>query len=335
MKVALITDAWHPQVNGVVTTLAKVVKILESNFDCEVKIFEPSMCKQFPLPGYNEIKLSINPWKTLKEFKEFQPDVIHIATEGTLGIFYRYYCKKHNISYNTSYHTKFPEYLNEYLKLPLSIGYFFERWFHQYSKKVLVTTETVRGELSKHNFNKEMIIWERGVDLNFFRPRVGETKNELPVLLNVGRISLEKNLEDFFSLDIPNTRKRMVGDGPMRKKYEKKYPSVEFVGYKTGKELAKEYANADVFVFPSKSDTFGNVILESLSCGTPVAGYDVSGTRDILTEGINGYYMSDDLKENVINSLKLNRKWVRSSVEEKSWYDCVSIFYYALIFAKK
>jgi glycosyltransferase involved in cell wall biosynthesis len=324
MKICLITDTWD-NVNGVVTTLKATVRELEKRGH-EIAIFHPGMFKTFSMPRYPEIKMSWNLWKLGPMIEEFDPDAIHIATEGPLGCAARWYCKvrKRQIPHNTSYHTKFPEYLKIHHGIPVSIGYWFMRLFHKFSCRVLVTTSTVASELEDRRL-KNLVVWNRGVDHEIFNQRDRcQNLASKPVLLCVSRASYEKGLDDFCSLSTSGT-KILVGDGPYLKDLKIKYPDVIFTGYKTGVSLSHYYANADVFVFPSKSDTFGVVMLESIACGTPVAAYPVTGPIDVLTPGVNGE-MNDSLSVAVELAQKLNRDTVEASSHQFTWAACTDVF---------
>jgi glycosyltransferase involved in cell wall biosynthesis len=260
-----------------------------------------------------------------ERIKEICPDYIHIATEGPLGLWARKYLSKHNIRHNTAYHTKFPEGLKKLFGIPESITWKFVRWFHKHSGKVLTTTESMVQELRKHGFDGEVIPWTRGVDREIFKPDYRNREDDLKVLVCVSRVSKEKNLEDFFKLNYPKGRKIMVGDGPMRKIYEEKYPDVKFVGFKTGKDLAEYYANADVFVFPSQWETFGIVMIEAMACGTPVAAYPCQGPMDVVEQGVTGF-MEEDLATAVHRCIGLNRDKVYEGSKHWSWNNAWKIF---------
>jgi glycosyltransferase involved in cell wall biosynthesis len=257
----------------------------------------------------------------------FDPDGIHIATEGPLGFAARWYCKveKRSIPHNTSYHTKFPEYLNEHIGLPVDWGYWCVRWFHKFSTRVLVTTESMRQELSARGFER-LEVWNRGVDRRLFnQSRRCETETPRPILLCVSRASKEKGLDDFCQLETQGT-KILVGDGPYLDELKKKYHhQVVFPGYKHGESLACYYANADVFVFPSRTDTFGVVMIEAMACGTPVAAYPVTGPVDVVKPGITGA-LNDDLATAVSDALLCDRAVVADSAEDWSWEHCTETF---------
>lgn len=324
MKIALITDTWN-NVNGVVTTLRATVEELKKRGH-DVFVIEPSLFRSISVPRYPEIRLSYDVWRVGKILKDYDPDCIHIATEGPLGLAARWYCKvkSRQIPHNTSYHTKFPEYLRIQYGIPEKFGYFFMKVFHKYSHKVLVTTETMRQELENKGFDN-LVVWNRGVDREIFNSSSRkETVASKPILLCVSRASVEKGLDDFCKIQTNGT-KILVGDGPYLDELKQKYPDVIFTGYKHGKSLAHYYANADVFVFPSKTDTFGVVMLEAIACGTPVAAYSVTGPIDIITPGVNGYF-GESLSESIVKCRLLDRRIVENSSHRFSWASCTDVF---------
>lgn len=324
-KVFLVTDAWTPQINGVVTTYKNVIKILKKE-GFEFYVLHPKMFKTFPLPFYPEIQVAYNHFfKIGKLINEFKPDYIHIATEGSLGLSVRKYCNKKKIPYTTAYHTKFPEYIkSRNIPVPLFVSYKFLRDAHKKSKSVLVPTMSVKKELKQKKFNN-LKVWSRGYDSTIFNSsRKIDLGFEKPVFLYVGRVAVEKNIEEFLKLKLPGT-KVVVGDGPSKLVLEKKYPDVVFVGYKKGVELAKYYASCDVFVFPSLTDTLGVVMIEAIACGTPVAAFNVTGPRDIITNGVNGFKGSD-LQKCALKCMKLSRKKSANSASKWSWENTAKIF---------
>ena len=322
--ILIVTDNLPEQINGVVTTY----KNLEAQAVADgynIVYLDPSRFPHINAPVYPEVKLS---WvrKIGKKIKEIQPDHIHIATEGPVGLACRVWCDRKNLTYNTAYHTKFPEGIKKLLGVPEFITWAYVRWFHKHSGKVLTTTETMVNDLVDHGFDGTVIPWTRGVDRDIFNPSYRtETVVNHPILVCVSRVSKEKNLDAFCELDYPNAMKIMVGDGPYRKELEKKYPDVQFVGFKTGKELAKYYAMADVFVFPSRWETFGIVMIEAMACGTPVAAYPAAGPMDVIREGSTGF-MEKDLSTAVYRCLGLDRDKVQEYSMEWSWEHCWKIF---------
>lgn len=324
MRICLVTDTWY-NVNGVVTTLRNTVRELEL-MGHQVLVIEPSQFRTIPAPGYPEVRLALDIWRVGPMIRDFDPDAVHMATEGPLGFAARWYCKvdRRSIPHNTSYHTKFPEYLNTYFHLPVDWGYWLVRWFHKFSTKVLVTNETMLRELSARDFHR-LAVWNRGVDRQVFSPDLRSNSSHAgPVMLCVSRASREKGLDDFCSLPTTGT-KVLVGDGPYLQELRQRYPDVIYAGYKQGEELAQYYANADVLVFPSKTDTFGVVMLESISCGTPVAAYPVTGPLDVIEEGVNGA-MRESLADAVISALSCDRKSVEATASRWDWRACTETF---------
>lgn len=316
----LITDAWIPQTNGVVTTLKTVLNHLEQR-GFAVKVIHPAIFRTFPLPSYPEIRLAFMPKAKLKRIvAEYQPDNVHIATEGPLGIAAKKFFDKSGYRYTTSLHTKFPEYVNKRLPfVKLSWGYAVLKWFHSKATAVMVTTESMKKELVENGFNSNnIVIWGRGVDCDRYQvnPKCQRDQKN-PILMYVGRLAVEKNLEAFLNLNITG-QKVLVGDGPQRSELESKYLDVEFVGYKYGQELVEQYQRADVFVFPSKSDTFGLVLLEAMACGTPVAAFPVAGPIDVVVNGKTGC-LDNDLEVAIAGALKLKRQDARKYAEKQSW----------------
>jgi glycosyltransferase involved in cell wall biosynthesis len=324
MRILLATDAWEPQVNGVVRTLTRTVAECRA-MGHQVEVVSPDQFKTFPLPTYPEIKLAVGAYEPVQErFKSFEPEAIHIATEGPIGLAARRICVDWKLPFTTSYHTKFPEYVSARLPLPLSAGYAYMRWFHGPSGRVMVATPTMRDELAKHGF-RNISPWSRGVDTEAFNPAKAACDVYAglarPIWLNVGRVAVEKNIEAFLALDLPGT-KVVVGDGPQRDELSAKYPEVVFRGARFGEELAAHYAGADVFVFPSLTDTFGLVILEAMASGTPVAAYPAPGPIDIIPNsgaGALAETLTDGLREACLDCLGLDRSEVRRFAERFSW----------------
>ncbi len=316
-KICIISDAWHPQINGVVRTLQATVLELEK-LNYQVTVIGSDRFKNIAMPGYSEICLALRPRKKLwLMLTDLQPDYIHIATEGPLGFAARRYCLKHKLVFTTSYHTRFPEYVAERLPLPLSPLYRFLRRFHNTAAAVMVPTKTIYELLNKQGF-KNLFIWSRGVDTNLFQP---DAKKNLdyprPIYLYVGRLAPEKNLEDFLKLKLPGT-KLIVGQGPQQAQLQQAYPDAVFVGLKSGAELAQYYAGANVFVFPSKTDTFGLVILEALAAGVPVAAYPVPGPLDIMG-GTPVDSLNADLQASIVAALQISSAACRNFALTYSW----------------
>jgi glycosyltransferase involved in cell wall biosynthesis len=332
MRILLATDAWEPQVNGVVRTLTRVVAELKA-MGHAVEVISPDHFKTFPLPTYPEIKVAIGAYEPVQEkFKAFEPEAIHIATEGPIGLAARRICVEWKLPFTTSYHTRFPEYVSARLPLPLAAGYAYMKWFHKPSGRVMVATPTMRDELSGHGF-RNISSWSRGVDTEVFHPR-GEDEPDLfeglqrPIFLYVGRVAVEKNIEAFVGLDLPGT-KVVVGPGPQLEELKAKYPQVVFTGSKSGEDLTAAYNSSDVFVFPSLTDTFGLVLLEAMACGTPVAAYPAPGPVDILPNsgaGCLAHSPTEGLREACLEALRLDRKQVRAFAEKFSWRACAEDF---------
>ncbi|PZQ64468.1 MAG: alpha-mannosyltransferase [Phenylobacterium zucineum] len=332
MRILVATDAWEPQVNGVVRTLTRVVKELQ-DMGHTVEVIHPGQFKTFPLPTYAEIKVAIGVYEPVQErFKAFEPEAIHIATEGPIGLAARRICVEWKLPFTTSYHTRFPEYVSARLPLPLAAGYAYMKWFHKPSGRMMVATPTMQQELSSHGF-RNISAWSRGVDTDIFRP-LAEGEADLfadlpkPVFLYVGRVAVEKNIEAFVALDLPGS-KVVVGPGPQLDELREKYPKVIFKGSKSGDELAAHYRCADVFVFPSLTDTFGLVILEAMASGTPVAAYPAPGPIDIIPgsgAGVLAVTATEGLREACLQCVDLDRSRVRTFAEKFSWRACAEDF---------
>lgn len=328
-KVLIVTDNLRDQVNGVVTTFGNIEKLAHDD-GYNIVYLDPGKFSYIDCPGYPEVKLSW-PAGIGRKIKEIAPDYIHIATEGPLGLAVKLWCGFNGYKYNTSYHTKFPDFLYALYKIPKCISYSYLRWFHKCSATVLTTTESMVKDLTANKFKGKIIPWTRGVNRTLFEPTLRKN-NKRPMLLSVGRVSKEKGLDDFCQLDYPGT-KVVVGDGPYRKELEQKYPDVKFVGVKKGKELVRYFAQADVFVFTSRTDTFGIVIIEAMSVGTPIAAYPVTGPIDIIEPGISGH-MSEDLVTSIDICLQLDRNRVKQASNKWTWEECWLIFKNSLVECK-
>jgi glycosyltransferase involved in cell wall biosynthesis len=309
-----------------VVTTYKNIEAMAIRDNYRVVYLDPGRFRYVDCPGYNELKIAF-PWKVGKILEEINPDYIHIATEGPVGLCVRQYLDKHGYRYNTAYHTKFPEGIRKLFGVPESITWPLVRWFHKHSGKVLTTTDTMVAELRDHGFDGEVIAWTRGVDREVFHP-AHRVETVSKYVLCVSRVSKEKNLKAFFEMDYPGYLKVMVGDGPMLETYKKQYPDVHFTGYKTGEDLARYYANAEVFVFPSQWETFGIVMIESMACGTPVAAYQVTGPTDVIDQGITGFMVTEQegLKAAVDKCLAINRNDVHRVSHRWSWERAWEIF---------
>jgi glycosyltransferase involved in cell wall biosynthesis len=332
MRILLATDAWEPQVNGVVRTLTRVVSELKG-MGHTVEVISPDQFKTFPLPTYSEIKVAIGVYEPVQErFKAFEPEAIHIATEGPIGLAARRICVEWKLPFTTSYHTRFPEYVSARLPLPLAAGYAYMKWFHKPSGRLMVATPTLRDELTEHGF-RNISAWSRGVDTETFRPRYADEPDvfegvKRPIFLYVGRVAVEKNIEAFLGLDLPGT-KVVVGPGPQLDELKAKYKDAVFTGPKSGGALTAAYNCADVFVFPSLTDTFGLVLLEAMACGTPVAAYPAPGPIDIIPNsgaGALAASATEGLREACLEALKLDRRDVRRFAEKFSWRACAEDF---------
>ncbi len=317
IKLTIVTDAWKPQVNGVVTTLGKTRETIQE-LGHLVSVINPGQCKTIPCPTYPEIRLSLNPASYVnREMSAFSPTHIHIATEGPLGLAARRYCLKNRLAFTTSYHTQFPEYIRERFPVPLSLSYKFFRRFHSKAVRTMVGTPHQRKMLEQRGF-KNIVLWSRGVDTSLFKPGNKEFLSYArPVWIYVGRVAVEKNIEAFLSLDLPGT-KVVIGNGPALEELKQKYTNVCFEGYKFGAELATYIASGDVFVFPSVTDTFGVVMLEAMACGLPVAAFPVTGPKDVVRDGKTGA-LNDDLKTAALTALNLGPRDCIEQALEYTW----------------
>ncbi|MDW8343643.1 MAG: glycosyltransferase family 1 protein [Verrucomicrobiae bacterium] len=324
MKILLATDAWAPQVNGVVRTLQTTVSHLE-RLGHEVRVIEPGMFRTIPCPSYPEIRLAwVRRTELSRWMDEFSPDAVHVATEGPVGLAVRNECVRRSWPFTTSFATKFPEYIYARARVPVGWTYALLRWFHAPSRAVMVATDSVKRELEERGF-RHVVRWMRGVDVELFRPgRKDFLEGARPILLYVGRVAVEKNVGAFLALDVPGT-KYVVGDGPQRAMLQRRYPAVRFVGMKSGAELAAHYAAADVLVMPSRTETFGLVMLEALACGVPVAAYPVTGPRDVLGDSGAGA-MDEDLAEAVRRALSIPAEVCRQHALRFSWEQTARMF---------
>jgi glycosyltransferase involved in cell wall biosynthesis len=324
MKIALVTDAWFPQVSGVVRTFSTTVEKLRG-LGHDVQVYSPDMFRSIPCPTYPDIRLAIGAGSRLaRMLDEFAPDAIHVGTEGTLGLSGRNYCARRGYPFTTSFATKFPEYIHARTLIPTRWTYALIRWFHRPSAAVMVTTESVRRELAEKGFGN-LVMWTRGVDVDLFKPR---DKNFLadprPVLLYMGRVAVEKNIKAFLDLDVAGT-KYVVGGGPQLDTLSAAYPHVHFTGMKHGEELARYTAAADVLVFPSLTDTFGLVMLEALACGVPVAAFPVTGPLDVIG-GTGVGVLDDDLARATRAALEIPAATCREFAMQYSWDNVARIF---------
>jgi len=324
MKIAIITDAWEPQINGVVRTLKATTAELRK-LGHQVTIFSHIGHRTIPCPGYSSIRLAVFPTKKLtRDLETINPDAIHIATEGPLGMAARRWCLKNNISFTSSYHTQFPEYLRLRLPIPLSLSYAWFRRFHSKATSTLVPTASQKKRLNDHGF-RHVKVWGRGVDTTIFTPNQPQKLDyPKPIMVYMGRVAVEKNIEAFLSLDMPGT-KLVIGDGPDLNMLKQRYSNAIFTGSKSGIDLASWVSSGDVFVFPSKTDTFGLVILEAMACGLPVAAYPVTGPKDIIQEGITGS-LDPDLKIAITRALTINSSACLDYAQQSSWAKVSTVF---------
>ena len=324
MKIALVSDAWSPQVNGVVRTLQEVATHLEAAGH-ELVTVTPDLFRSFPCPTYPEIRLALGAGRGVARILDAtRPDAIHIATEGPLGCAARRYCVKRGLDFTTAYHTRFPEYVKARLGVPLPLSYWMLRRFHGASAGVMVSTETIRQELSKWGFSK-LRRWSRGVDTEVFKPGPKDFFDlPRPIFLTVSRIAVEKNIPAFLDLDLPGS-KVVVGGGPMLASLKQRYPEVHFAGAQYGAALAQHYAAADVFVFPSLTDTFGLVLLEALACGVPVAAFPVPGPIDVIGSHHAGC-LDTDLRKAALAALDIPADVCREFALSFTWEHCTTQF---------
>jgi glycosyltransferase involved in cell wall biosynthesis len=322
--VLIVTDAWHPQVNGVVRSIERIADEMTAR-GIEVTFITPNEFNTFPMPGYGEISLSLTTRRAVgRRIQAVEPDAIHIATEGPLGVMARGWCVEHRVPFSTAYHTQFPEYLRARLPVPLNVSYAFLRWFHRPAAACLVGTPYLKNLLEERGFTNTEL-WPKGVDTTLFNPdKRTELGHPKPVFLYVGRIAVEKNLEAFLKLDLPGT-KLIVGGGPSLVQLRRDYPDAVFLGPKVGEELASIFASADVFVFPSRTDTFGLVLLEALASGTPVAAFPVTGPIDVIGTAPVGI-LDENLRKAALAALELDRAICRTYAMGFSWAASADIF---------
>jgi glycosyltransferase involved in cell wall biosynthesis len=324
MRILMVTDAWRPQVNGVVHTLEQLSETLTA-FNVETQFLTPNAFRTLPMPTYPDIRLALTmPGNIARLIEKSNADHLHIVTEGPLGIMARRHCISTGRPFTTSYHTRFPEYLSARLPVPETWAYRWLRDFHNAGQGTLVATRSLADDLAARGFVK-LKPWTRGVDINHFHPdKRADLGFQGPVFLCVGRVAVEKNLPAFLDLDLPGS-KVVVGDGPELAKLKARYPATHFLGHRPNHELAGIYASADVFVFPSRTDTFGNVIIEALASGTPVAAYPVTGPIDIVGDGVGGV-VSENLCEAALAALSSDRAEARGRAARYSWTACAQMF---------
>jgi 1,2-diacylglycerol 3-alpha-glucosyltransferase/glucuronosyltransferase len=317
MKIALVSDAWLPQINGVVRTLMRTVEELKG-LGHETKVVSPDLFHNLPCPTYSEIRLAVLPARRLAALLDsYQPCAIHIATEGPLGHAARRYCLARRLPFTTAFHTRFPEYIRARTGLPLGASYTVLRRFHAPSSSVMVATPSLERDLDGRGF-RNLKRWTRGVDTTLFHPREKSFLDlPRPIHIYVGRVAVEKNVEAFLKLDLPGS-KLVVGGGPQLADLKRRYPEVHFAGPRTGEDLARHYAAADVFVFPSRTDTFGLVLLEALASGLPVAAYPVPGPIDVINGSPVGF-LNEDLASAARNAVNISPGLCRDYALQFSW----------------
>jgi glycosyltransferase involved in cell wall biosynthesis len=318
VKIALVSDAWTPQVNGVVRTLTELMHELTRRQYTVTRI-TPDLFRTLPCPTYPEIRLALRPCGRVAELIETaRPDAIHITTEGPLGFAARRYCLRHGYGFTTAFHTRFPEYVAARFSVPPAWSYAVMRRFHAPSKGVMVATDTVRRELAARGFDN-LRRWSRGVDAELYDPALRDDFLGLPrpIFLSVGRVAIEKNFSAFLALDLPGS-KVVIGDGPMLEDLKRRHPEAHFLGKREGRELAQLYASADVFVFPSRTDTFGLVLLEALASGLPVAAYPVPGPLDVIGTSGAGV-LDEDLRRAALAALEIPREHCREHALRYTW----------------
>ena len=323
MRILVATDACEPQVNGVVTTYRRLAAELPA-FGATLTFLTPDAFSAIPCPTYPEIALALPGRRTTDQsIRAAAPDAIHIATEGPVGWSVRRWCRDNGVPFTTSFHTRFPEYISARFGLPERWSYAALRAFHNAGQGIMVAAPSLAAVLAERGF-KRILPWTRGVALAEFYPRPVRLFGEGPVFLYVGRVAIEKNLAEFLNLRLPGC-KVIVGDGPQRAELEARYPDVHFTGRLFGTDLAEAYASADVFVFPSRTDTFGIVMIEAMATGLPIAAYPVTGPRDVVTDGVSGI-LSHDLAEACQRALTLDRNVVRAAAGAYSWSNAAQQF---------
>jgi glycosyltransferase involved in cell wall biosynthesis len=324
MRIMIATDAWFPQTNGVVHTLAQTAAWL-GRFGHEVRLVAPRDFRTIPCPSYPEIRVAINPMRRLaSSIEAFRPQAVHIATEGPLGLAARRYCVRRGLRFTTSYHTQFPQYLRSRWPIPLWLSYAALRWFHAAGHACMVSTKSLHASLVARGF-KNLVRWQRGVDTELFRPRSKDfLRLPRPIAAYVGRVAVEKNIDAFLRMPWRGS-KVVIGDGPERARLQSQFPEAVYTGFRHGEDLASHLAAADVLVFPSLTDTFGLVNLEAMACGVPVAAFPVTGPIDVVQDGVTGA-LDADLARAAERALRLDPLACREYALRSSWDACTREF---------
>jgi glycosyltransferase involved in cell wall biosynthesis len=320
MRITMVTDAWSPQTNGVVSTLRQTTACLEQ-LGHEILHVTPNLFHSVPCPTYPEIRLALFPYRKLSALiSGFRPDAIHIATEGSLGFAARRYCMRNRLEFTTSYHTQFPQYLRSRFPIPTSFSYRALRWFHGAATHCMVSTQTVRDQLAGRGF-RNLVHWQRGVDTNLFKPGPKDFLSlPRPIAAYVGRVAIEKNIDAFLRMPWTGT-KLVIGDGPELPRLKTQFPNAVYAGFRFGEDLARHLAASDVMVFPSLTDTFGLVNLEAMACGVPVAAYPVAGPIDVVEDGVTGA-LDEDLARAAMRALTIDPQRCRDRALRSGWEMC-------------
>jgi glycosyltransferase involved in cell wall biosynthesis len=332
MRIAIVTDAWSPQTNGVVRTLRQTISCLE-RLGHEIMVLNPGLFRSVPCPTYPEIRLALFPYGGLASLLAgFRPEAIHIATEGPLGMAARSYCVRHRLQFTTSYHTQFPQYLRSRFPIPLSLSYGALLWFHGAATHCMVSTQTVRNQLAERGF-QNLVRWQRGVDTELFKPQDKEfLQLPRPIAAYVGRVAIEKNIDAFLRMPWLGT-KLVIGDGPELPRLKSQFPNAVYAGFRFGEDLTRHLAASDVFVFPSLTDTFGLVNLEAMACGIPVAAFPVAGPIDVVEDGVTGA-LDEDLARAALRAMTIDPKKCRDRALRSSWESCSREFESNLVAAR-
>ncbi len=330
MRILIASDAWEPQINGVVRVLETTARHLR-DMGHEVMVVGPGRFRTVPAPSYPEVRLALAPGRELARIMDdFAPDAVHVPVEGPIGLAARKLCLKRGWPFTTSFHTRFGDYFARKFKVPADVPYAVQRWFHNAGAGFMVQTDTLERELRARGF-RNIRRWGRAVDTGLFRRHDLEPGGDRdfldlprPIFMNVGRVSAEKNLEAFLALDLPGS-KVVVGDGPQMAEMRARFPAAHFLGYRTGPDLSRHFCAADVFVFPSRFETFGLVALEALACGVPVAAFPVPGPLDVIGDAPVGV-LDADLRAACLNALTIDRAACRAFAERFSWRACTEQF---------